>query len=131
MSKLKIGKSIEHLNPISTYEICINYMHGDAVKYESEIIYISDEETVIEFIKIIKEITNNKKTQRDRSTFINKYPKFFDENYLDENEGYLLTFVEWPGDCTCDSMYAAAIIGCDIFYFDENGFKYEVEYSNE
>jgi len=129
MSKLKIGKIIQNNNPLSSYEIHINYMHGDAIKYESEIIYISDEETAIEFIKIMREISDNK--QRDRSTFTKKYPKFFDENYLDENEEYQLTFVEWPSDCTCNNMYAAAIIGYDIFYFDENGFKHEVEYIDE
>ena len=130
MGKFKIGRIITVKNPILKYEIVVTYMHGDADKYEKEILYNSDETLVLKFFDAINEIINDNKARRDRNACAKKYPMFFDEDFIHEETDEQI-FLQWPGDCTCNSMYAAAITHCEIFYFDENGIKHEVEYVDE
>jgi len=128
MGKLKIGKIIEIVKPNLTYEVSIQYMHGDADKYETQVIFIKDESVVTELIEILETITKN--TKRNRSKFLKEYPQFFDEEFVGDFR-YNDIFVDWPGDCTCNNMYPAAFDGYEIAYFDDSGNKYRVEYRKD
>ena len=128
MGKLEFGRLIEIVNPSLTYEVSIQYMHGDADKYETQVLFIADENVALELVEMLETIT--KATRRDRAKFAKIYPQFFDEEFIGDDR-YDDIYVSWPGDCTCDSMYPAAISGYEVFYFNENGVKFEVKYVGE
>ncbi len=131
MGELKISRKIDTTNPMSTYEVSVRYMHGDADKYETEIVFIKDKDVALEFVEAINEITKNRNKKRERTTWAKKYPHFFDEECTIDDAKYEDTYLTWPGDCTVNGMYSAAIESCQIFYFDEDGIKFEVEYVGE
>jgi len=125
MGYLKIGKEIETNNPTLMYQVIVRYIHGNDDKRETEVVLIKDESVVLEFVEVLEEII--KTANRERSRVVVKYPQFFDDLYVGDRK-YNDVFLQWPGDCTCNSMYPSALTDYEIFYFDEKGIRYRVKY---
>jgi hypothetical protein len=112
--RFEIGKPIKTRNPKNKYLIIAEAMHGDADKYEKVEIGPFSKSQIKEIEAIINLFKKMKKYDCDPNGYYNI--EGFEEFYSDC----------WPSDCTCCD-YPASFKSYEIFFFDENGIKYQVK----
>jgi hypothetical protein len=98
-------------NPKDQYQVCVQFMHGDADGFSSETYVAKNEEDFVRMMKATK-------TMPDRD----------DEEYYDWFESLFRDSP--PRDSTCDD-YCASIEYVKGFYYDANGVKFEASVQGE
>jgi len=145
--KITIGKKIDEPKNINTYVLQATFMHGDADAYITEEAKIPKQEEVLlgEMVVVLQKMLNLPwNNAREAYEMIPEFKLFFSDEYLGPldgepaydktwpeevtyelwNKNNLYSFV-WPRDVTYNDILAR-LDGFKVFYYDNNGIKYEV-----
>jgi hypothetical protein len=113
-TKFFIGSKVKQ--PKNVYLLDIKLMHGDADAYTHlELEFIEKEKhELIAILDILSQLGGHQ-----------NYRKYHNVQGFDE-----LLYYDWDLDSTCDGMYLASYDGYKLYYFNEDGEKFNVKVIN-
>jgi len=113
------------------YELVSNYMHGDGDGETVNTIFFEGNQEGIDRLKLFLAAYEHICQDDDFEYLDDKATEFFKSIGIAEDEAEDLgaEFRDdfYEGDITCDGN-AAAFVGIDLFYWNEFGVKFEVDY---
>ncbi len=125
---LKITDPKPDSNPRNTYQLRIEYMHGDADAYTDKTRNFSgngDQDSLKIALLFLNAAASYDFDDRAGSEEQATYLAEVTGLSFEQAEEFLDNFTE--GDCTCDFQYQAAFDGYEVVYFDERGVEHDVE----
>lgn len=124
-----IGSPVKRKEKKNLYEVKLECMSGDADAYHTNGSSFSDKQQMIDYVTIALAISEAMSSgyARDIEEVVDELEKVLSPELFESVEDGDEISDMCGGDVTCDGQYLAAITGVEVFWYDENGTKFNCE----